>query len=133
MTPVAVVLSPDLFAASFFDPNCRKVIMLWRDGAIIPLVNRELLVVYLRILNKFGLPPHQMKVWTKWFTSAAHAEYFQDVATQDASWDSLCETLASRRAGSRIVCWRKPNDSGQCRANPWITANEFLQATGNTV
>ena len=52
--PRKVVLGPDLFVAALFDARARETLSLWRDGTILPVITRELLVLYLRTLRQAG-------------------------------------------------------------------------------
>jgi len=70
-----VVLAACVIGRSFFDPPCRRVLELWRDGAIRPVVTPALLKRYARVLNGLGLPYRLVRQWALWFTSPETSLY----------------------------------------------------------
>jgi len=83
-----VVLAPDVLARSFFDPACWRVLTLWRDGRIRPVVTRELLGEYARLLRNLGFPLAILRQWVLWFTHAEKSVYLEPQSSpSDASPD----------------------------------------------
>jgi len=64
-----VVLGPDVILAALFDAKARAILNEWRDGRIEPVLNRELLFIYLRLLRDVGINEKLLKHWTAWFTN----------------------------------------------------------------
>jgi hypothetical protein len=129
VTPRPVIFSPDLLAASLFDLNCRKVILRWREGSVTPVLNRELLILYLRLLGQAGVSAELLKAWTCWLTSPEWTRYLHDVTTNERAPKALCNNLATRVPGVEILCWSKQSDAGN-GSLLWRTANEFLESSG---
>ena len=94
MVPRRVVFTPDILLAALFDPRAREILNEWRDGKIVVVVNRELLLAYVKALHQAGLGPDLIRKWSLWFTSPTRAIYSD--ATSDGQIDTqkLCEHLA---------------------------------------
>ena len=97
MTPRKVVLAPDVLIAALYDPRARDILNQWRDGQIVPVVTRELLVLYLRTFNQAGLPPDLIRKWSLWLTTTPRIIYLEDkLPSNSASMTGLhlCREVA---------------------------------------
>lgn len=97
MTPRKVVLAPDVLIAALYDPRAREILNQWRDSQIVPVVTRELLVLYLRTFNQAGLIPDLIRKWSLWLTTTPRALYLEDpLPTNIASMTglNLCREVA---------------------------------------
>jgi hypothetical protein len=93
--PRKVVLGPDLFVAALFDPRARETLQLWRDGAILPIVTRELLVLYLRTLRQAGLDQDLIRKWSLWLTASHKTIYLENLPPTQTTGLPLCREIAA--------------------------------------
>ena len=100
--PRKVVLAPDLLLRALFDPRARNVLNQWRDGLIVPVVTRELLVLYLKKLRQVGLGPELVRKWSLWLTSAEKAIYLDGLSVQQSGGLSLCREVAAATGAALI-------------------------------
>jgi hypothetical protein len=121
------VIAPDLLAGAFFDPICRRVLTQWRNGLLKPVLNRELLIAYLKILHKLGLRPEDIQRWTAWFTSNSKVVYLGDLIAQAASGWELCRAVASAELECAIISWRLPEDQNRVDSSIIFTADEWIR------
>ena len=89
-----VVFTPALLLAALFDPKARAHVNQWRDGAIIPVLNRELLLGYLRLLKEAGVGEEQIRRWTLWFTSPERAVYLPEATAGSENVEEICNSIA---------------------------------------
>ncbi len=75
------VLGMDVLARSFFDPQCLRVLQLWRDGQIRLLMTRPLLAQYIRILSRLNIPQELLRQWIWWFTTPEKVEVVEDLSS----------------------------------------------------
>ena len=124
-----VVLAPELFGRSFIDRDCGRVLELWRDGSIEPVLNRGLLVHYLRMLHALKLPEPLVKRWAWWWNAADKAHFLSAEPSASASVIELCSWLASTAGATCVI------HSGYPYAPPlalptdrpaWLPAAAFL-------
>ena len=54
--PRPLVFAPDFLGIALFDPAGLRILNLWRDGRLQPVVNRPLLLSYFRVFRALGLP-----------------------------------------------------------------------------
>lgn len=97
MTPRKVVLAPDVLIAALYDPRARDILNQWRDSQIVPVVTRELLVLYLRTFNQAGLTPDLIRKWSLCLTTPPKVIYREDpLPTNIASMTglNLCREVA---------------------------------------
>lgn len=118
-----IIFAPDLIGAAFVDPNARKVLELWRDGALKAVTNRELIAAHLRCLKNLGLSPALLSRWALWLSDSSKAVFESELTIQASSEIAICESLAELTATERIISWRFP-----IAASPkWTTAGKFLK------
>jgi hypothetical protein len=94
VAPRRVVFGPDLIIAALFDSRARAVLNDWRDGRIIPVLNRELLLLSLKTLRQAGFGPDLIRKWSLWLTSPDKAIYLDDFETRRESINEICLALA---------------------------------------
>ena len=93
--PRKVVLGPDLFVAALFDPRARETLHLWRDGTILPVVTRELLLLYLRTVRQAGLDQDLVRKWSLWLTAADKTLYLENLPPTKTTGLPLCREIAT--------------------------------------
>lgn len=106
---------------------------LWREGRIKPVLNRVLLVQYLRMLKSLGLPETLLRRWAWWWNSKA--QFITGEPAESLSALTLCSWIAKAGAATCVVY------SGHAFTPPlvlpqsppvWKTARSFLQELGTT-
>ena len=95
-----VVFAPGLILSALFDPRARAQLNEWRDGQVIPVANRELLLSYLRVLRRVGVEEEQLRQWTLWFTEKA--VYLPDLITNVEDFGEICRIVAEA-GGAEVV------------------------------
>lgn len=122
-----VVMAPDLLVGAFFDPICRRVLTQWRDAFLKPVLNRDLLIAYLKVLHRLGLRAEDVQRWTTWFTSNSKVIYLDDVTVQSASGWELCRAVAGAEPECGIISWRLPEDPDPVQSSIVFTAEEWIR------
>ena len=98
----AVVLAPDLIAESLIDDDSARVLLLWREGRIRPLLTRGLLARYLRTLHRVGLPERLLRRWAWWFGSPDKCGLLELSGPEASTGWALCQQ-AARAGGTSCV------------------------------
>jgi hypothetical protein len=97
-----VVLTPDLVGRSLFAPEPAAVLHLWRDRRIRPVLNRTLLLRYMKLLRQLGLDDRLLKRWAWWFNSNTRTTFLDDAdSPATITVPELCADLARQ---SQAVC-----------------------------
>ena len=96
MTQRRVVFAPDILIAALYDGRAREVLNEWRDGRIVAVVTRDLLVLYLRTFSQVGLPPELIRKWSLWLTTPGKALYFEEGSNSKNTGLALCREVAQR-------------------------------------
>lgn len=94
MSARKVVFAPDILVSALYDPRARDILNRWRDGQILPVVTRDLLLIYLRALGKAGLTPELIRKWSLWLTSPGRSLYIDDVVCSQSTGLVLCREIA---------------------------------------
>ena len=103
--PRKVVLGPDILVAALFDARARQIVNRWRDGEIMPVVTRELLVAYLRALARAGLSPDLLQKWSLWLTTPGKVFFLEQSGNgAAASAAEICRELALAHGAELITC-----------------------------
>jgi hypothetical protein len=79
----------------------------WRDGLIVPVVTRELLVLYLKTLRQVGLGPELVRKWSLWLTAADKTVYLEGLSVSQASGLELCGEIAAA-TGAELIARAQP-------------------------
>jgi len=95
-TPRKVVIAPEILAMSFFDESSRQILEAWSRGEILPVVNRGLLAIYIRVLDRLGVSRAIIKNWVLWFTNSERAIFVNESWHSDAKPEPMCRGLAQR-------------------------------------
>ena len=104
--PRKVVFAPDILVASLYEADARAALHQWRDGAIVPVVTRDLLLLYLRTLRQAGLGPELVRKWSLWLTAADKVIYREDFQANHSSGLGLCREVAAVN-GAHLVMREK--------------------------
>jgi hypothetical protein len=129
-SPIRIVLTPDAFGLALLHDEEGRVLSLWRDGLIQPVVNRCWLVRCLRLMHRLGLPDRLIRRWGWWLGSAARCHATTDPPSGHSGLE-LYEHLAQTSSASYIVYGRPRNPgipgmpvSGSGAS--WISLSELL-------
>lgn len=119
-----VVLAPELIAKSFLVEEYRGLLERWRDGAFRLAVTRDLLVRYLLILRKLGIPDGQLRHWSAWFTATEKSLFLPEPGSPEADTRTLLQEAALRSGASSIVVARLPDEAARGGVR-WVTVEVF--------
>ncbi|MDA1275725.1 MAG: hypothetical protein O2960_17030 [Verrucomicrobia bacterium] len=132
LPPPRVVLAPNLIGRSFFDSSSLRVLEYWRDGRITPVVNRDLLLRYLKMLRALGASDSTTRRWLWWFTAAEKTLYLKELNLPGLDGYQLCASLA-KQTTSKSVIWAGNDNSldpkirGGIETVEWITASNYTE------
>ncbi len=101
--PRRVVFAPDVLVCSFYDPRAREILNRWRDGLILPVVTRELLLLYVRTLNQAGLTHELIRKWSLWLTTPGKSLYLENAPPLQKSGWELCNAIAQQNGASVLT------------------------------
>jgi hypothetical protein len=101
--PRRVVFAPDVLIASLYDAEARTMLHQWRDGAIVPVVTRDLLLLYLRTFRQVGLGPELVRKWSLWFTGPDKAVYREDSQGNNSTGLALCRDVAEANGAELLT------------------------------
>ena len=105
--PRRVVLAPDVLVCALYDPRAREILNEWRDGLILPIVTRELLLLYVRTLNQAGLNTDLIRKWSLWLTTPGKSLYLENAAPLQKSGLDLCDEIAQLHQASVLTLSRR--------------------------
>ena len=91
-----VVLAPDVLVCALYDPRAREILNQWRDALILPIVTRELLLLYVRTLNQSGLPHELIRKWSLWLTAPGKSLYLETATPLQKTGLELCDAIAQQ-------------------------------------
>ncbi len=122
--PPRVVLAPDVIGKGFLTPACRTVLERWRDGGIRPVVTRDLLRVYLRLLRDLGVPDPILRRWVLWFSAEGKSAFLDELGPDTASiLEILYDATVRGQAGVILSTHEQPNGA---EGPPWMLVDDFL-------
>jgi hypothetical protein len=101
--PRRVVLAPDVLLCALYDPRARAILNEWRDGLILPIVTRELLLLYVRTLNQAGLNTDLIRKWSLWLTTPGKSLYLENAEPLQKSGLELCDAIAHLHQASVLT------------------------------
>lgn len=100
-----VILTPELVGRSFVQRDCLELLQAWRDGELILVVNRPLLLRYLKLLKRLNVPQEQIRRWLWWFTSPERTMHVETAdGDESRSGFELCKMLQEKSDAKAIVC-----------------------------
>lgn len=120
-----VVLAPDVPVRGIYSPDCRRILELWRDGVLRPVVSSTLLRFYSKLLVEVGVPRDVLRNWLLWFTSPQRSLFLKQVGEEEADWRADCETAARLGHAEAVIV----GSTARCNTETpehWLTAKEFL-------
>ena len=120
--PRKIVFAPDLIGAAFIDPTARRVLEAWRDGKFVVVMNRELIALHLRVLNRVVLAPELIKRWAYWLSSPEKTVFIDKQFGPAPSPVNLCEDLAKATQADAIICWKRPSERS---GTQWALAQDY--------
>lgn len=124
-----VLLLPEAFARGVFDPQSRPLLELWRDGKIRLVVNRWLVVRYLKALAACGVPSRLIRWWAWWLTNETKVSYQAHVADSTDPSRIVSELAATPGLSAVIGMDRSLWAEGQSGPSspPRLPVAEFLE------
>jgi hypothetical protein len=129
-TPVAVVLTPDAFGHALLESDAAEVLVAWRDQQIRLVVDRDLILRYLRLLRQLALPERLLRWWGWWLGSPEKAMILPDAPIASSGAEHY-RHLATASGAAFIVHW--PGlmpaglDAGASVNHRWITVQELVR------
>jgi hypothetical protein len=105
--PRRVVLAPDVLVCAFYDSRAREILNQWRDGLVLPVVTRELLLLYVRTLNQAGLTPELIRKWSLWLTTPGKSLYLETTAPLQKTGLELCDAVAQQNDAALLTLARR--------------------------
>lgn len=135
-SPILAVLAPDLLGRAFSDAACGRVVHLWRDGRLRPVVSRTLISRYLRLWHGLGLSARDLRRWGWWLTASDKAHFVPEDRPPPDSTRLLCERLAVESGAERIIHGGSsavPGEEPVSGPEPfrWQSAAELLEFLGS--
>jgi len=125
--PLRVVLAPDVIGKGFFNADCREVLESWRDGAIVPVVTRDLLLRYVKLLRGLRIPDAQIRTWILWLTAEGKSLHLPDTTTPGRSCEEVLLEAANAGGAAPIVSVKPKPANGENQVD-WITAGVLLKS-----
>ena len=130
--PRPLVFAPDFLGIALFDPAGLRILNLWRDGRLQPVVNRPLLLSYFRVFRTLRLPDLLVRRWAWWLVSPPQSRFLAELSEPVLSTMALCAVLARKTGAEWIVhsgtVYHPENlGAGTVGEAPWILPNELLQ------
>ena len=104
--PEKIILHPDVIGLSFFDPVCLEVLKHWRDGKILPVVSRDLLQNYFKLLHSLGIPQFLIRRWGWCFTAIEKSLYLKQDTFMYTELSDLYSYLAIHNRVRFIIAVR---------------------------
>ena len=128
-SPMLVVLAPDVLGHSFDDAACARVLVAWRDGVVMPALNRQLLQVYLQVLRKLGLGDVLLRRWGWWFTAPGRVRFLERENFTGANGWSLCAEVAKATGADCVIALGVPVLAGVRGAEAEVGGGLMLRWT----
>jgi hypothetical protein len=130
--PRPILFAPDFLGIALFDPAGQRILNLWRDGRLQPVVNRPLLLSYFRVFRSLGLSDVLVRRWAWWLISPPQSRFLAEPSEPGSSTMALCAVLARKSGAGWIVhsgtVYHPENlDAGAVGDAPWILPHELLQ------
>ncbi|HIG31142.1 MAG TPA: hypothetical protein EYQ50_26405 [Verrucomicrobiales bacterium] len=120
-----VVLTPELVGRSLVQQDCLAVLQTWRDRKMILVVNRPLLLSYLKLLKSLGVPVEQNRRWLWWFTSSEKVVYSETQTEENQSGFQLCQSLQQNSNAEMIVCSNEYFQTFNETLDNWVPVSRF--------
>jgi hypothetical protein len=98
-----VVLAPDILLGAMYDAEARAILHQWRDGNIVPVVTRDLLLLYLKTLRQAGLGADLVRKWSLWLTAAEKTIYLTEAGPSVSTGLPLCREVAEANDAELIT------------------------------
>jgi len=125
-----VVLTPDAFGHALLESDAAEVLVAWRDQQIRLVVDRDMIVRYLRLLRQLALPERLLRWWGWWLGSPEKALILPDPPMALGGAEHY-RHLAAASGAAFIVHWPglvPPElDAGASDSPRWITVQELVR------
>lgn len=101
--PLRVVLTPELIGRALHEQEPATILAHWRDRRLVLVLNRPLLIRYLRVLGRLGLHARLVRRWGWWFTASSRTLFTIDPNLENLPFKELCSGLARKHSPCRVV------------------------------
>jgi hypothetical protein len=133
--PTVVVVAPDVLGRSFDEVACARLLVAWRDGRVVPALNRQLLQLYLKVLQNLGVNALLLRRWAWWFTAADKVRFLDNQTFPGATGRTLCTEVAKAAGAACVIALEVPAPSEVQTAEsvsgesavPWTTPQGYLE------
>ena len=98
--PLRIVLTPDAWGSTLI--HNRQLLLAWRNDLIQLAVNKELLLRYMRMMHRIGIPDHLFRQWGWWFNSKKKCVFVRESPCSVKAFP-LCEFIAQEAGANYIV------------------------------
>jgi hypothetical protein len=119
---------PEVLGMGLWSEECERVLRLWRDGHVRWVVNRWLLVRYLRLLGRLGVAPDVIRWWSWWLADPARVVYLDNTVVPDDPYRT-CSALARMGGATALVYATRAEEMG-CRGGTdsvrWVHVSAFI-------
>lgn len=127
--PLRVVLTPEALGRALVDPRAADVLLEWREGRVQPVVSRSLVLRYLRLFHRLGVPERTLR-WWGWWLGSPFKVHRVEPDPPNPNLEGLCLTLAKQTGAEWILHGRveeeAPVISDPSVAPPkWIAVHRF--------
>ena len=98
--PLKIVLTPDVWGVVLI--HNRQLLLAWRNDVIQLAVNKELLLRYIRLMHRIGIPEPLLRQWGWWFNGNKKCIFVREKSVPSSGL-SLCEFIAQEAGSTYIV------------------------------
>lgn len=104
MTASEGVITPELFGRGLCSPEGLAVLRAWKDGALRPVVCRNLLKRYLGVLKRLGVvDPQSLRAWVWTWSDRESVTWIEDPVPESSPGRALCQALATKQSCALLV------------------------------
>ena len=133
LSPMLVVLTPDALGHALLESEAVGMVQAWRDRRIRLVVDRTLILRYLRLLRRLALPERLLRWWGWWLGSPEKALILPDPPVGLAGVEHY-RHLAVVAGAAAIVYWPgfvpAPPLPGTAEGVRWLTPQELFAGVG---
>jgi hypothetical protein len=124
-----IVIQPDALGELILNASAHPILHAWRDGQLQPVICRELLLRYFRLLNRLGIPPRTVRWWGWWLGSPEKVLIVHDPEPM-LPLDELCNVLAAANQATAVLrrASQKPQLTEEVgETTIWLTPQALMQ------
>lgn len=130
-----IVIDTNVFVSSFRGGNPRTVIDLWKNGKVILCLSKEILNDYINVLERLGIPQHEIVQLTGLFSQAPNVIFTNStpkikVVEKDPDVDKFIECAIELNAEYIITDDKALREVSQYGTIKIVNPKEFLDIFG---